>query len=395
MEVEQKYLANVYWKRPIALVRGEGAYVWDSNGKRYIDCGTGFGVALLGHRHPKVVEAIKKQADKLLTCHGSFYNDVRAEYLDKLAKNLPKHLNKFFFSNSGAESIEAAIKIAVKYTGKSEFIAMVNSFHGKTLGALSLTHGPKYREPFREVLNPRVKFVPYGKAEKVAEAISDNTAAVFVEPIQGEGGVRIPPNSFLKELRELCDEKNVLLVMDEVQTGFGRTGRLWAFQHWNVEPDILCLGKSIAGGIPIGVTVARNDIMDVLHRGEHSNTFGGNPLAMAAASAALDALIEEKLIERAHELGKVALNRMKEIKEKFKVVRDVRGMGLMLGLESRFEVQDVILGALNEGVIVLEAGKNVVRLLPPLVINEDDLNFVFDVLERLFEKEEEKIGVYV
>lgn len=391
IDVERRLLADLYWKRPVALVRGEGEYVWDADGKRYVDCSTGYGVALLGHRHPRVVEAIKRQADRLLTCHGSFYNDVRAEYLEKLYKCLPSRLCKFFFSNSGAEAVEAAMKIAAKFTGRSRFIAMVNSFHGKTLGALSLTHSLKYRGPFKGLINSNVTFVPYGRAEGVREAIANDVAAVFVEPVQGEGGVRVPPSDFLREVREACDEEGALLAIDEVQTGFGRTGRLWAFQHWGVEPDILCLGKSIAGGVPIGLTVAREDVMGALSRGEHSNTFGGNPLAVAAASAALDALIEERLVERASEMGRLAMERMREMKGKFRVIRDVRGLGLMLGVESRFEVDEVILGALRRGVIVLEAGRNVVRLLPPLVISRGSLTRVFDVLEELFEAEEGKL----
>ena len=393
MELENRYLADVYWKRPVVLVRGKGAVVWDSEGREYIDCGTGFGVALLGHCHPRVVEAIKKQCEKLLTCHGSFYNDVRAEYLAKLSEVLPKNLGKVFFSNSGAEAVEAALKIACRYTGKNGFIAMKNSYHGKTLGALAVTYGAKYREPFKQLIHSNVKFTPFGDASRVEELIDEETAAVIVEPVQGEGGIHTPPPDFLPALREICDRKGVLLIFDEVQCGFGRTGRMWAHQHWDIEPDILCAAKAVAGGVPLGITAAREEVMSALKRAEHTNTFGGNPLAMAAALAALEALVEERLVERAAELGAYFKEKLLVLKDKYRGVREVRGLGLMLGVELRFPVVDVIMGALSKGVILLEAGKTVVRLLPPLVITREQIDKVVEVLdEELAKLEEAKVA---
>jgi len=387
IETENRFMANVYAKRPIVIVRGKGAVVWDNEGKEYIDCMAGYGVCIIGHAHPKVVEAIQRQVERLVTVHGSLYNDVRAEFLQKLAGIMPSGLDKFFMSNSGSESVECAIKLARKFTGKSEIIAAMRGYHGKTIGALSATWDEKYRSGFGPLM-PDVKHVPFGNLAKTKEAITDKTAAILVEPIQGEGGIRVPSNDYLPGLRELCNEKNILLVLDEVQTGFGRTGRMFACQHWNVVPDIMCLAKAVAGGLPMGVTAARNEIMSSLKVGEHSSTFGGNALVCAAASATIDVIVNEKLPERAAELGGYFKGRLNELGEEFKIVREVRGLGLMLGMELRFDCKDIILGALDRGVILLDAGVNVLRFLPPLVINQKQIDIVVDVLGRLLEKQE-------
>ncbi len=387
MKYEDSFIANTFWKRPVTLVRGSGAKVWDSTGKEYVDCSCGYGVALLGHCNPRVVEAIKRQAEKLLTCHGSFYNDAREECLSKLAKIKPDGTDKVFISNSGAETVETAIKLCRKYTNKRGIVAMVNGYHGKTMGALSLTWAPKYREPFMPLLGD-VKFAPYGKAEKLEAAIDENTGAVFVEPVQGEGGINVPPPDYLKRVREICDDKGLVMVLDEVQSGFGRTGKIWAHQHFGVKPDILCSSKALGGGMPIGATFARADIMDSLKRGEHSNTFGGNPLACAACSGAIDALLEDGLVENAAKMGGLLKKGFSELNSN--MIREVRGMGLMIGIDMRFEIMGIILEALDKGVIVLESGKTVVRLLPPLTINEHEAEKVVQVVGAAIKEEEKK-----
>ena len=239
---EQTLMPRVYARKPLLLVRGKGALVWDNNDRQFIDCTSSYGVSFLGHCHPAIVEAVTRQAERLIACHGSFYNDIRSELVTKIVEVSPKGLDKVFLSNSGAEAVESALKFARKSSGKPEVIAMMGSFHGKTMGALSATWGKKYREPFEPLL-PGFRHVPYGNSEKLRQAVTEETAAVIVEPIQGEGGVKLPPAHYLTELREICDDRNILLIFDEVQTGFGRTGRLFASEHWDVVPDIVCLWK--------------------------------------------------------------------------------------------------------------------------------------------------------
>jgi acetylornithine/LysW-gamma-L-lysine aminotransferase len=385
--IEERLMANVYAKRPIVITRGRGALVWDINGKEYIDCTGSYGVCIVGHCHPKVVEAIRKQAETLISCHGFFYNDVRSELLQKIVQIAPKDLNKVFLSNSGAEAVECAIKLARKFSGKPEIIAMMGAFHGKTMGALSATWDKKYREPFKPLV-PEFKHVPPDSLEKVGEAITDKTAAILVEPIRGEGGIRVAPDDFLPGLREICDEKEVLLIFDEVQTGFGRTGKIFACEHWGVVPDILCLAKSVAGGLPLGVTVAREDVMSSFGVGEHSTTFGGNPLVCAAACAAIDVLVEERLWERAAKLGRYFKEELEVLRGRHGAVREVRGLGLMLGVEMRFDVLNIILKSMDRGVLILDAGRNVLRFLPPLVIEREHIDRVIATLDTVMGEEE-------
>jgi acetylornithine/LysW-gamma-L-lysine aminotransferase len=387
ISVENKLMANVFAKRPVVITRGRGALVWDINGKEYVDCTGSYGVALLGHSHPKVVEALCKQAERLISCHAGFYNDVRTEFLQKLVSITPKGLDKAFLSNSGAEAVECAIKLARKFSGKPEIIAMMGAFHGKTMGALSATWDKKYREPFQPLV-PEFKHVSPDNLEKVKEAITDKTAAILVEPIRGEGGVRIPPDGFLQGLRELCDEKNVLLIFDEVQTGFGRTGKLFACEHWGVTPDVMCLAKPAAGGLPIGITVAKENVMSSFKVGDHSTTFSGSPLVCAAACAAIDVVMEEKLPERAAALGEYFKAKLEDLQARHKIVKEVRGLGLMIGAELRFDVLNILLKAMDRGVLVLDAGRNVLRFLPPLVIEKEQIDKTVSVLDAVLEEEE-------
>jgi acetylornithine/LysW-gamma-L-lysine aminotransferase len=387
IESENRLMANVFGKRQIVITRGKAATLWDINGKEYVDCMGSYGVALLGHCHPKVVAAIKAQADRLICCHASLYNDRRSEFLEKVARITPAGLNKAFLSNSGAESVECAIKLARKFSGKPEIIALMGAFHGKTMGALSATWDKKYREPFLPLV-PEFKHVPPDNLEKVKEAIGEKTAAVMLEPIRGEGGVRVPPEGFLQGVRQLCDEKNVLLIFDEVQTSFGRTGKMFGCQNWGVTPDIMTLAKPFAGGLPIGITVAKENIMSAFKVGEHSTTFSGGPLVCAAGCAAIDAIVEENLVEQAASMGRYFKAQLEVLMAKHKIVKEVRGLGLMLGMELRFDVYNVIQSCARNGVLILDAGRNVLRFLPPIVITKPQVDTAIVVLDKALEEEE-------
>ncbi len=395
---EDLYLANVFQRYPVSIVKGKGAYVWDSEGREYIDFMAGYGVALVGHCNDKVVDAVKRQVERLITCHCSCYNDVRLALLKKLISIAPKGLDKVFFCNSGAEACEAAIKIARKHTGRYGIVAMTNSFHGKTMGALSVTYASKYREPFKPLLEG-ITFVPYGNADRLEEVLDKDAkssrviGSVILEPIQGEGGINIPPQDYLKRVRELCNKYNILLILDEIQSGLGRTGRLWASEHWGITPDVMCLAKGIAGGIPMGLVIAKRDVMDSLSIGEHSNTFGGNPLACAAAKATLECIVDDGLVENAVSIGKYIYEELLRLKDKHKVVRDVRGLGLMLGVELRFDVKDILLDGLKHNILLLYSGRNVIRLLPPLVVDEYIAKKALTILDTLLWREEERRGI--
>lgn len=384
--VEERLMANVYAKRPIVITEGKGALLWDINGKEYIDCTGSYGACIVGHSHPRVVEAIRRQAETLISCHGSFYNNIRSELLQKIVQIAPKGLNKVFLGNSGTEAVECALKLARKFSGKPEIIAMMRAFHGKTMGALSATWNKKYKEPF-EPLVPHFKHVPYN-LQKVKEAITEKTAAIIVEPIQGEGGIRVPPDGFLQGLREVCDERGILLIFDEVQTGFGRTGKMFACEHWGVIPDVICLAKSVAGGLPLGVTIARGEVMSSLGVGEHTSTFGGNPLVCAAACAAIDVVLEERLPERAATLGRYFREKLEALRSRYRIIREIRGLGLMIGAELRFDVLNILLKCMDRGVLILDAGRNVLRFLPPLVIEREHIDNVIEVLDAVIGEEE-------
>ena len=392
MSEEEKYSANVYQRFPVTLARGKGAKVWDGDGREYIDCMGGYGVALVGHSNDKVLRAIKEQAEKLITCHSSFNNETRIAFMRKLIGVAPKVLDKIFLSNSGAEAVEAAIKIARKYTKKHGIVAMMGSFHGKTTGALSITYAQKYREAFSPLLQG-MKFVPFGDANKLEDAIEDTTGAVIVEPVQGEGGINVAPDGYLQKVREICNSKGIALIFDEIQAGLGRTGKLWAGEHWNVTPDIMCLAKGIAGGVPMGATLARHELMDTLKRGEHSSTFGGNPLACAAGLAALECLVDDGLVNNASVVGKYFKEGLLALKDKHKIIREVRGLGLMLAVELRFDVKDLLFDGIKEGLLLLYSGKNIIRLLPPLVIDEHIVSNALLIMDKLLGKEEERRNV--
>lgn len=387
MKLEDKYISNVYPKRNVVIVKGLGALLWDAEGKEYIDCIGGHGSCNIGHCHPRVIKALEDQLPKLMICPSILYSDVRAKFGKKIAELTPKDLNKCFLSNSGAEAMECAIKLARKFTKKTDIIAVKKAFHGRLGFSLSATWKPKYKKPF-EPLNPGFSHAKFGDIQSIKDAITEKTAAILIEPIQGEGGVNPAPEGFLQDLRELCNDKDILLILDEIQTGFGRTGKMFACEHWNIVPDILCLAKSVAGGVPMGVTIAKEHIMNSFDKGEHGTTFGGNPIASAAANAALDVLVEERLAERAAELGSYFIKKLKQLKEKYKIIRDVRGKGLMVGVELRFDCRDILIGAMDRGILILSAGRNVLRFLPPLVIKEEHIDYIINTLDVLFQEQE-------
>jgi acetylornithine/LysW-gamma-L-lysine aminotransferase len=389
---EDQIMGNLYQRFPVTIEKGLGSHVWDINGKEYIDCMSGYGVALVGHRNQRVVNAIKSQLEKIITVHSSIYNKTREEFLENLIKIAPKKLNQVHLNNSGSEAVEAAIKFARKFTGKKGMVAMNGSYHGKSLGALSVTFNPKYRKSF-EPLVESVSFAPYGNIDALRSTVTDETGFVILEPIQGESGIHVPPDGFLQDVRKLCDERSILLIFDEIQSGFGRTGKMWAGEHWNTAPDIMCLAKGIAGGVPMGATLVRSDILACMQKGEHSSTFGGNPLSCAAGIGAIQALTKDGLIENAAKMGKIFIDELQRLKEKHKIIREVRGKGLMIGVELKFEVKDILFEGIHKGVLLLYSGKNIIRLLPPLVITEEDITKVIEILDVLLSKEEERKNV--
>ena len=389
---EDEFMGNLYQRFPVTIEKGLGSHVWDVDGKEYIDCMGGYGVALVGHRNERVVNALKSQLEKIITVHSSFYNKTREEFLKTLISVAPKGLSQVHLNNSGAEAIEAAIKFARKFTGKKGMVAMTGSYHGKSMGALSLTFSPKYRKMFQPLVE-KVSFAKFGEIESLRSTIDEDTGFVILEPIQGESGIHVAPDGYLQDVRKLCDEKGILLIFDEIQAGLGRTGRMWASEHWNTTPDIMCLAKGIAGGVPMGATLVKSEILSVMGKGEHSSTFGGNPLSCAAGTAALQALTQDGLIENAEKMGKKFHEGLKALKEKHKIIREVRGKGLMIGVELKFEIKDILMDGIKNGILLLYSGRNILRLLPPLVISEDDITKVLETLDSLLSKEEERRNV--
>ena len=392
MNGEDQYLANLYQRFPINIAAGKAAKVWDTSGNEYIDCMGGYGVALIGHSNDKVIKAIKEQAEKLIACHMSVYNDTRLNFLHKLSSIAPEGLSKTFFSNSGAEAVEAALKFSRKYTGRTGIIAMSGAYHGKTFGALSVTYNEKYRKSFMPLLAD-VKFVPYNDPSKLEEVIDNNTGTVILEPIQGETGIIIPRDGLIQEIREICNRHRLVLIFDEIQTGLGRTGKMWAGQNWNTLPDIMCVAKGIAGGVPMGLTLAKPEIMQVMTIGDHSSTFAGNPLACAAAIATLDVISEDKLIDNALRTGKYFKDGLLALSDRHKIIREVRGLGMMLAVELRFDVKDILFDGIKNGLLMLYSGRNIIRLLPPLVMDEMIVSEALKTMDQLLTKEEKRRNV--
>ncbi len=367
MQAEARHDSGVYAKRDIMLVRGQGTRVWDAHGREYLDCVGGHGVAVVGHNHPAVVAALEQQARRLIICPGSFYNDTRARLLQRLGTLVPG-LSRVFLANSGTEAVEAAIKFARYSMGRPKIVAAMRGFHGRTLGALSATWKKAYRQPF-EPLVPEFAHAAFNKLAAWEQAVDDRTAALLVEVVQGEGGVHPATPEFLHGLQRLARERGALLIVDEIQSGMGRTGRMFAFQHYDLEPDLVTIAKGLGGGVPIGAVLIGPRVAE-LKPGLHGSTFGGNPLAAAAALAVLQVLEDEDLPARAAAVGahlRAGLERVSG-----PGVRGVRGLGLMLGVEVRQKAAPYLRALAERGVLALPAGMNVVRFLPPLTLTHDE-----------------------
>ncbi len=386
-ELEEKFGASAFKKFPLTIVRGKGSLVWDINGKEYVDFMSGIGVALVGHSNDSVVEAIRNQAAKLITCHGTFYNDARAEFMERLVKASPKGLSKALLTNSGTESVEAAIKLARLHTSKRKIVSMKGAFHGKTYGSLSATWNKKYRDPFGPLLEG-FEFADFGDPQSLAQLVDSDTAAVLAEPIQGETGVIVPPPDYFKQVREICDRSGSLLILDEIQTGLGRTGKMWASEHWGIVPDIMTVSKGLGGGLPIGAAIATAEVAGNLKGGEHTSTFAGNPLSCAAASAVLAFITRNDLPSKARLMGEAMKSGLSRIASEHKLVKEVRGFGLMLAMQSRLDIRSQLLSAEEKGVIFAYSGRDTFRFLPSLVIEEGQVSKGLAVLEKVISEEE-------
>ncbi len=382
VDTENKYTSGVYAKQTLTIVRGQGASLFDENGVEYLDCSSGHGVANLGHAHPKIAEALYKQANTLITLFETFPNDQRAMLMEKITALVPG-LDRVFFCNSGTESVEAAFKFARISTGRKNFIAAMRAFHGRTYGSLSATYNKKYREGFEPLL-PGVSHVAYNNIEALEKAVNEETAAVILEVVQGEGGVYPATAEYIQAARRICDERGALLIVDEIQTGFGRTGKMFAIQHFGVTPDLLTCAKSIAGGVPMGAVLIGQNVKN-LTPGVHGSTFGGNPLSCAAANAALDVMKDEDLAGQAAAKGAYLVEKLRKIESPN--IREVRGLGLMVGIEMKQKVTAYIKALQEKKIIALNAGMTVIRLLPPLVISYEQIDHVVDVLTEVLTSE--------
>lgn len=387
MTLSERYIAHTYARYPIVLIKGKGTRVWDLEGKEYLDFVSGLAVCNLGHCHPKVVRALQDQAEKLIHVSNFYYIEPQIQLASLLCKH--SFADKVFFCNSGAEANEGALKLARKYAkekmGKDryEIITMDRSFHGRTLATLTATAQEKFHKGY-EPLMPGFKYVPYNDIQAVEKAIGLKTCAIMLEPIQGEGGVNCPSKGYLKALREICNERGLLLIFDEVQVGMGRTGKLFAYEHEGVEPDLLTLAKSLAGGVPIGALLIREGVADSFTPGDHASTFGGNPLVTAAGVAALTAIIEEGMLENCQKMGDYFLLRLKEIESRFpSLIKEVRGKGLILGVELRMEGGFLVKEMMQRGILINCTMGNVLRFLPPLIVTKEEIDQVINTLAEL------------
>ena len=372
---DAQYVMQTYTRQPIALVSGNGSVVFDTTGKEYVDCVAGIAVNNVGHCHPRVVDAIKQQAERLIHVSNLYYTEVQANLAEQLVSL--SGMSRAFFCNSGTEAVEAAMKLARVNTKKTDFVAADNSFHGRTMGALSVTHKEMYRTPF-EPLVKDVTFVPYNNTDAIAGAITKDTAAVILEPIQGEGGINVPSDDYLKVVREICDDTGTLLIFDEVQTGFGRTGKWFCKEHFGVEPDIMTMAKALGGGFPMGAIASMGDV--TFGKTEHASTFGGNPLACAASLGAIEAIRGENLVERSREMGEYFRKQLENLARDDVV--EVRGKGLMIGVELNTKCADIVDYAREHGVLLNCTSDSVIRIAPPLVITKEQIDTVVDVIEQ-------------
>lgn len=378
-ELQRLFTVNSYPNRNITFIKGEEVYLFSDTGEKYLDMMTNYGVNIFGYKHKKLTNALIEQLNKLTTLHCSFANDVRAIASKKLINKINNGCRHVYWANSGAEAIEAALKFAVLATGKKKFIACKNSYHGKTLGALSVTYAEKYRKAFLPLLWDIV-YVEYNNASELETAIDSETAAFIVEPIQGESGIIIPDESYLKDAENICRQKKIFLVLDEIQTGCARTGKFLSSHNYNIKPDIVCLGKGLGGGIPVGATIISDEIAKYITKSIHTSTFGGNPLTCAGANAILD-LLTDDMLNKIEEHGKYFIDLLKNINNK--LIIEVRGKGLMIGIEVKEKRNEIMQKLQENKIIVAPASENVVRFLPPYIIEKEHINLVINSLNEI------------
>ncbi len=384
------YLMNTYSRQPLVLVKGRGTKVYDSDGREYLDFVTGVAVCNLGHCHPRVVVALQKQAQRLMHVSNHFHNEPQINLAKLLVSN--SFADKAFFCNSGTEAVEAAIKLARRYArevlkqDRFEIITMRGSFHGRTYGSLSATAQEKFHKGFEPIV-PGFRYVPFNDIVAVEAVVNGHTCAVLVEPLQGEGGVIVPAPAYLKELRDLCDRNNMLLMLDEIQTGMGRTGKFCAYEHAGITPDVIMLAKGLGGGMPIGALLATDKVSQAFTPGTHGSTFGGNPLACAAAIASIEALIEDNIIiPNVSRLGAYFRQGLEKLKQKYSFVRDVRGQGLLIGMELDVHGKEIVSACIREGMLINCTMDTVLRFMPPLIVTEEEIDLLIEALDRIFAK---------
>ena len=381
-------LVSFFCNRGLKIVKGEDQYVWDENGVKYLDLHTGHGVAFLGHRNKIVVEYLNRQMNEIMTLTTAFSSSIRDEMLSELEYVKPDGLDNVFLLNSGSEAVELAVKIAKKITKRKKFVAFKNSFHGRTFAALSLTWNKKYREPFEPLMDD-VIFAEFNNIESL-KVVDDTIAGIIVEPVQGEGGVIPAQLDFMKALRDIADNTGSILIVDEVQSGFGRTGKIWAYQHFNIKPDIMTAGKAIGGGFPVSAVFMPDWIASKLDEGDHGSTYGGNPLAMAAVTASVKVLKNDNVINNVSEKGKNFIDLLKVNLKDFDIVRNIRGLGFMIGIDMRINPSSIIKALQEERILSLKAGVTTIRFLPPYMITYDDMRNTVDTLRKIFQKIEMK-----
>lgn len=381
MDNYDKYVMHTYGRQPIVLDHGHGVKVYDKDGNEYLDFFAGIAVNNVGQTNEKVVEAIKNQAEKMIHTSNIYYNEPAAILAEKLANK--SHFTKTFFSNSGAEANEAAIKLARKATGKGEIITALQSFHGRTMLTVTATGQDQFSAPFKP-LPPGFKHVPYNDLKAMEDAISDDTAAIMLEVVQGEGGVNVANQDYMNGIQKLCDDNNILLIIDEVQTGVGRCGSFFAHDLFGIKPDIVSLAKGLGGGVPIGATLATEEVASAFVPGDHGSTFGGNPLAAAAADAAIDVIDEKNLSQNAKEMGVYLKDKLNTLKDKYDFVSDVRGLGLLVGIELTMEGGSIVDKMREKGVLINCTAGNVLRIAPALIITKEDIDVMVEKLDEVF-----------
>ncbi|WP_042702867.1 acetylornithine transaminase [Methanobrevibacter arboriphilus] len=381
IDLDSKYIMQTYGRQPIALTHGNGATIWDADGNEYLDFFAGIAVNVLGQSHPKVIEAIQKQAEKLIHVSNVYYTEEQVKLAKKLAEITI--FDRIFFANSGAEANEGAIKLARKFTGKGEIIATNNSFHGRTLVTVTATGQDKYKEPFKPLPSGFIH-VPFGDSKAIANAITDDTAAVLIEAIQGEGGIVVPPKMYLKEVEAICREKGVLFILDEVQTGFGRTGEMFAYELFGIKPDIMTIAKALGNGYPIGGLLARGEVAEGFDYGDHGSTFGGNPLGCAVALTVIETIKDESLLENSKNLGNYLKNEFINLNEKYDFIIDVRGFGLFLAIELDRDSSEITNKMRERGFLINSTAGNVLRFAPPLIITKEEIDKMILALDQVF-----------